>query len=66
MGTITVQKKEIKAISENQEEMKSTMYEIKNTLEGITSRLDEAEDQVSELEDKVEINTQVDQVYEKN
>ena len=54
MGTITVQKKEIKAISENQEEMKSTMYEIKNTLEGITSRLDEAEDSVRTLEEKVE------------
>ena len=47
--------------------MKNKILEIKkNSLEGITSRLDEAEEQISELEDKVERNTQVEQLNEKD
>ena len=46
--------------------MKNTISEIKNTLEGITSRLDEAEDEIGKLEYKVERNTQVEQLNEKD
>ena len=46
--------------------MKNIISEIKNTLQRITSRLDVAEERISELEDKVERNTQVEQLNEKD
>ena len=57
-GNYGSMEKVIETMTENQEEMKST-------LEGIKSRLDGAEDWISELEDKVERNTQVEQLHEK-
>ena len=65
-GNYNSMKKEIESINKNQEEMKNTNPEIKNTREGITSRLDEAEDQIGELEDKIQRNTQVEQLHQKD
>ena len=57
-GNYGSMEKVIETMTENQEEMKST-------LEGIKSRLDGAEDWISELEDKLERNTLSEQQNEK-